>query len=147
MTADDVRWMPTLNACLNAASTVLLVTGWLRIRRGDRDGHRRAMLTAVGTSSAFLVSYLLYHAIAGSKRFPGEGGLRTTYLTILGTHTVLAASLAVLVPWTLVLALKGRLPQHKRLARWTFPIWLYVSVSGVVIYLMLYPFAPQASGT
>ena len=147
MTADDVRWMPTLNACLNAAATVLLVTGWLRIRRGDQDGHRRAMLTAVGTSSAFLVSYLLYHWIAGSKRFPGEGGLRTIYLTILGTHTVLAASLAVLVPWTLVLALKGRLPQHKRLARWTLPIWLYVSVTGVVIYLMLYPFAPRASGT
>jgi len=150
----DVSWMATMNAGLNAASTVLRLVGWARIRRRDADGrrldvagHRRAMLATVGTSSAFLVSYLVYHAIAGSKRYPEDAPLRPVYLTILLTHTVLAASLAILVPRTLWLALKGRLPAHLRLARWTFPIWLYVSVTGVVVYLMLYPFAPGPAPT
>ncbi|MCE9636789.1 MAG: DUF420 domain-containing protein [Planctomycetes bacterium] len=142
MTSDDVLWWPAMNACLNASSTVLLVVGWRRIRRGDVAGHKRAMLTAVGTSSAFLLSYLVFHALTGSTKYPEYGALRTLYLWILGTHTLLAVVTAVLVPWALRLALTGRLPQHRRLAQWTLPIWLYVSFTGVVVYLMLYPLRP-----
>lgn len=145
MTREDVAWMPTLNAALNAASTVLLVLGRVRIARRDIAGHRRLMLAAVGTSSAFLVSYLAYHAIAGSTRYQGEGALRTVYFSILLSHTVLAASLAWFVPRTVFLGLAGRNAEHVRIARWTFPIWLYVSVTGVVVYLMLYPFAPSVA--
>lgn len=142
MTSDDVLWWPALNACLNASSTVLLATGWRRIRRGDVAGHKRAMLAAVGTSAAFLVSYLVFHALTGSTKYPEVGTLKTIYLWILGTHTVLAVVPALAVPRLLFLAMKGRLPEHKRLARWTLPVWLYVSFTGVVVYVMLYPLRP-----
>lgn len=142
MTSDDVLWWPAMNACLNASSTVLLVVGWRRIRRGDAAGHKRAMLTAVGTSLAFLASYLVFHALTGSTKYPEVGGQKTLYLWILGTHTILAMVAAVLVPRVVFLAMKGRLPDHRRLARWTLPIWLYVSFTGVVVYLMLYPLRP-----
>ena len=133
-----VRDLPTLNAFLNATSAVLLVTGWTFIRSGNRDAHRRTMIAAFVCSAVFLTSYLVYHAQVGSVRFPGTGGARTLYLGILLTHTVLAAAVPFLAVATLFLARKGRFESHRRLARITLPVWLYVSVTGVVIYLMLY---------
>jgi uncharacterized membrane protein YozB (DUF420 family) len=133
-----VRDLPTLNAALNATSAVLLVTGWLLIRRGRREAHRRAMLAAVACSGLFLVSYLVYHAQVGSVRFQGQGTIRTVYFAILLTHTVLAAAILPLVLVTLVRAVQQRFDRHRRIARVTFPLWLYVSVTGVVIYVMLY---------
>jgi uncharacterized membrane protein YozB (DUF420 family) len=130
--------LPPLNALLNGTSAVTLVVGWLLVRAGHRRAHRAAMITAFALSIAFLVSYLVYHAQVGTVRFPHTGALRTAYLTILATHTVLAATVPVLATITLVRGLRGRYARHKRLARWTLPIWLYVSVTGVVIYWMLY---------
>ena len=130
--------LPTLNAALNAASGLLLAAGYHAIRRRDIDRHHRLMLAAAGTSAVFLVSYLVYHAQVGSVRFTGQGWVRPVYFTILITHTVLAAVIVPMVLRTLYLALKGRFPEHRRLARWTFPLWAYVSVTGVVIYVMLY---------
>lgn len=130
--------LPTLNAALNAASGLLLAAAYYAIRRREIERHRRLMLTAAGTSAVFLVSYLVYHAQVGSVRFTGQGWVRPVYFTILITHTVLAAVIVPMVLRTLYLALKGRFPEHRRLARWTFPLWAYVSVTGVVIYVMLY---------
>ena len=130
--------LPALNATLNATSALCLTLGYVFIRRRDRVNHQRAMLTALGTSAVFLVSYVIYHANVGSKPFPGQGPVRIVYLTILLTHIVLAA---VIVPMALVTAargLKGRFDRHVPLARWTLPLWMYVSVTGVVIYVMLY---------
>ena len=134
----SVRDLPTLNAALNAASAVLLVTGYVLIRRGRQEAHRRAMLAAVTCSALFLVSYLIYHAQVGSVRFQGQGWIRTVYFTILLTHTVLAAAIVPLVLVTLVRGLQRRFDRHRRIARVTFPLWAYVSVTGVVIYVMLY---------
>jgi uncharacterized membrane protein YozB (DUF420 family) len=134
----SVRDLPALNAILNTTSAALLVWGWLLIRRGEREKHRRVMLAAFTTSVLFLASYLVYHAQAGSVRFQGTGPIRTVYLSILLTHTVLAAAVAPMALWTLARALKGRFDRHRTLARWTLPLWLYVSVTGVVVYLMLY---------
>ncbi len=134
----DVRDLPTVNAMLNGTAAVLLVVGHRLIRRGRMRAHRAVMLTAFGCSILFLVSYLTYHAQVGSVRFQGTGWLRTTYLTILASHTVLAAAVPVLAILTLRLALKGRYDRHRALARWTYPIWLYVSVTGVIVYWMLY---------
>ncbi|MHB1046260.1 MAG: DUF420 domain-containing protein [Thermoanaerobaculia bacterium] len=130
--------LPTVNALLNGTAASLLVAGFLLIRAGRRDAHRRAMTAAFACSVLFLVSYLVYHFDAGSVRFRGTGSVRTVYLTILLTHTVLAAIVPFLAVTTLILARKGRFDAHRRLARVTLPIWLYVSVTGVVIYLMLY---------
>jgi uncharacterized membrane protein YozB (DUF420 family) len=134
----NVRDLPTLNAFLNATSAVLLVLGWTFIRGGNRDAHRRTMIAAFVCSAVFLTSYLVYHAQVGSVRFPGAGGARTLYLGILLTHTVLAAAVAPMAVTTFVLAWTGRFEKHRRLARWTLPVWLYVSVTGVVVYVMLY---------
>jgi putative membrane protein len=123
---------------LNAASGVLLALAYRAIKRREIDRHHRLMLSAIWTSAAFLVSYLVYHAQVGSVRFPGRGTVRTVYLTILFTHTVLAALIVPLVLRTLYLARKERFAEHRRAARWTFPFWMYVSVTGVVIYVMLY---------
>ncbi|MDP3000550.1 MAG: DUF420 domain-containing protein [Bryobacterales bacterium] len=131
-------FLPTLNAVLNTTAAALLVWGWTLIRRGHREKHRRVMLAAFATSVLFLTSYLVYHAQAGSVRFQKTGPIRTVYLTILLTHTVLAAAVAPLALITLTRALKGRFESHRAIARWTLPIWLYVSVTGVVVYLMLY---------
>ncbi len=136
----SVRDLPALNACLNAASAVLLIRGWMLIRRGERDRHRRVMLAAFATSALFLTSYLLYHAQVGSVRFQKTGPIRAVYFSILLTHTVLAASVAPMALFTLVRGIKGRFDRHRALARWTLPLWLYVSVTGVIIYLMLYRF-------
>ena len=132
------RDLPTLNAALNAASAVLLLTGWWLIRRGRRVAPRRAMLAALATSTLFLVSYLAYHFEVGSVRFTGQGAIRTVYFVILVGHTVLAAAIVPLVLVTLRRALRGRFDAHRALARITLPLWLWVSVSGVVVYWMLY---------
>ena len=130
--------LPAVNATLNATTAVLLVAGYVLIRRGRRQQHRRVMLTAFATSVLFLVSYLTYHAHIGSKHFPGIGTARVVYFTILLTHTVLAAAIVPLAIITLSRALSARYDRHKKIARWTLPIWLYVSVTGVVVYWMLY---------
>ena len=132
------RDLPTLNAALNTASALLLLTGWWLIRHGRRDAHRRVMLLAVATSTLFLVSYLAYHFEVGSVRFTGQGPIRTVYFAILLGHTVLAAAIVPLVLVTLRRALRGRFEAHRALARVTAPLWLWVSVSGVVVYWMLY---------
>ena len=133
-----VRDLPALNAALNGAAAVALLTGFWLIRRKNWRAHRVAMITALVLSSAFLTSYLVYHAQVGSVRFQGQGWVRTLYLSILGTHTVLAATVPVLAIVTLSRALRRRFDRHKRIARVTLPIWLYVSVTGVVVYWMLY---------
>ncbi len=133
-----LRDLPTLNAALNATAAVLLVLGWGLILRRRVDAHRRAMLSAFGCSIVFLVSYLIYHFQVGSVKFQGTGTIRTVYLTILLTHTVLAAAVPFLAVITLSRALARRFDRHKQIARWTLPIWLYVSVTGVVVYWMLY---------
>jgi uncharacterized membrane protein YozB (DUF420 family) len=134
----DVHDLPAVNASLNALAAVLLVTGYVLIRRRHRIAHRNVMTAALAGSVLFLTSYLVYHAQVGSVRFPGTGAARTVYLTILATHTVLAAAVPFLAGITVARAWRRRYPQHKRLARWTLPIWLYVSVTGVVVYWMLY---------
>ncbi len=133
-----VKDLPALNAVLNATSAVLLLLGYLAIRRRARETHRRFMLAALATSSAFLVSYLVYHFQVGSVPFTGRGFFRVVYFTILLTHTVLAVAIVPLVLVTLVRALRERFDAHRRLARLTLPLWSYVSVTGVVIYWMLY---------
>jgi putative membrane protein len=135
--------LPAWNAALNAASGTLAVLAWRAIRAGDRERHRRLMLGAVAVSAVFLVSYLARVALTGTHRFPGEGPLRWAYLAILLSHTLLAALAAPLVLRALFLGLAGRFADHRRLVRLAFPIWLYVSVTGVVVYLLLYQVAPR----
>jgi len=137
----DVHSLPALNATLNATAAVLLVTGYGLIRNRRFVAHRNVMTAALVCSVLFLTSYLIYHAQVGSVRFPGHGAPRTVYLAILLTHTILAATVPFLAGVTVVRAWRRRFPQHKRLARWTLPIWLYVSVTGVVVYWMLYKVA------
>jgi uncharacterized membrane protein YozB (DUF420 family) len=134
----DYSIFPKINAVLNGCSALLLVTGRVLIARGQRAAHRVVMLTALGTSALFLVSYLYYHAHVGSVRFRGTGWSRPVYFTILTSHTILAAVIVPMVIITLGRALRGRFDSHRAIARWTFPLWLYVSVTGVVVYLMLY---------
>jgi len=130
--------LPTVNAVLNASAAVAMLAGFLAIRQRRIAVHRACMLTAVGLSALFLVSYLVYHAQAGSRPYAGGGVMRTVYLSILLTHTVLAIAIVPLVSTTLYRALRAQFVRHARLARVTFPIWLYVSVTGVVVYWMLY---------
>jgi uncharacterized membrane protein YozB (DUF420 family) len=130
--------LPTINAALNATAAVLLVWGYTLIRRKQIQKHRKVMTTAFVTSCLFLVCYVVYHVQVGSVRFPGTGAIRTVYFTILITHTILAATVPVLAIITLRRGLAARYDKHRRIARWTLPIWLYVSVTGVVVYLMLY---------
>jgi uncharacterized membrane protein YozB (DUF420 family) len=134
----NVSDLPALNATLNATSAVLLLAGWLMIRRRRVAAHRRCMLSAFVASSLFLVSYVVYHAQAGSRPFTGEGAVRSIYFAILISHVLLAALIVPLALVTLGRALRGDFARHRRIARWTFPAWMYVSVTGVVIYLMLY---------
>jgi uncharacterized membrane protein YozB (DUF420 family) len=134
----DVTALPTLNACLNSIATVLLVVGYDRIRRRRIAAHRACMLSAFAVSVLFLVSYVIYHYNVGSVPFPGTGIVRTLYLLMLFTHIVLAAVVPFLAIATLYLAFRGNFERHRRLARWTLPIWLYVSVTGVLIYVVLY---------
>lgn len=139
MTLQD---LPTVNACLNAASGALLIAGFWFIRHQNIRAHMTCMLSAVGTSVLFLAGYLTYHFQVGTTRFMGEGPWRAVYFSLLGTHTVLAMAIVPLVAITLVLALKGRFSRHRRIARWTLPLWLYVSATGVLVYFMLYHWFP-----
>jgi len=134
----DIADLPAVNATLNATSAVLLVAGYSAIRRKRVAVHRGLMVAAFACSTAFLTCYLVYHAYAGSKPFPGLGWTRPAYYAMLISHVVLAAALMPLVLMTLWRAVRGRFDRHRRLARWTLPIWMYVSVTGVVIYVVLY---------
>jgi uncharacterized membrane protein YozB (DUF420 family) len=138
------QYLPTVNATLNALATVLLIAGYVQIRRRRERSHRKLMLAAFGVSVLFLVCYLIYHALAGSKRFEHTGPIRPVYYMILLTHVVLAAAVPVLAGVTIYLGLRDRRAAHLRWARWTFPIWLYVSVTGVAIYAMLYHLPPPS---
>ena len=130
--------LPTLNATLNGVSSVLLSIGYVLIRRGKWKVHRAVMISAFVVSTFFLISYLIYHAEAGSTPFPGEGLIRPVYFVILISHIILATAIVPLALITLFRVLRKRFDKHRAIARWTLPIWLYVSVTGVLIYLMLY---------
>jgi protein SCO1/2/putative membrane protein len=134
----DVHSLPAVNATLNATAGVLLLTGYTLIRRKKIQAHKRVMLTAFAVSIAFLVCYVIYHAQVGSVRYQKTGAIRGVYYSILITHTILAATVPVLAVITLRRALRGDFVRHRKIARWTFPIWLYVSLTGVVFYFMLY---------
>jgi len=138
----DLGALPTLNALLNGASAVLLTTGWLAIRRRRIALHRACMLGAFCVSALFLVSYVVYHALAGSRAFTGQGWVRPVYFAVLISHVVLAAAMVPFVLTTLYRALGADFPRHVRLARATLPVWIYVSVTGVVVYVMLYRVFP-----
>lgn len=135
---DWVRALPAVNASLNGLATILLLTGYVLIKLKHAHSHKVCMLSSFATSIVFLGCYLVYHWFAGSKKFPGTGTIRTVYLLILVTHIVLAAAVPVLASMTMYRAFRGQWEKHKRIARITFPIWVYVSVTGVVIYVMLY---------
>jgi len=137
-----VENLPTFNAICNATSAVLLTSGYLFIRRRQIQQHRLCMLLALVASILFLAGYLTYHSFHGTTRFPDIGLPRTVYLTILTTHTVLAVVVAPMVIVTLLRALRERFDRHRAIARWTLPIWLYVSVTGVLIYFFLYVWYP-----
>jgi uncharacterized membrane protein YozB (DUF420 family) len=143
----DVHDLPHLNAALNALSVMWLILGFRFIRSGRREAHRRAMLTALATSACFLVSYLVYHANVGSTPFRSQGGVRILYFTILVSHSILAAVIVPLVGWTVLRALQGRFQAHRRWARRTWPLWVYVSVTGVLVYWMLYHLDPALRGS
>jgi protein SCO1/2/putative membrane protein len=130
--------LPAVNATLNATSAILLLRGYSLIRAGRPDSHKRWMLAAFAVSTLFLISYLVYHYQVGSVSFAGPRLIRTIYLSVLASHTVLAAAVPVLAIITLRRGLKANFMKHRRIARWTLPIWLYVNVTGVVVYLMLY---------
>jgi putative membrane protein len=139
----NVHVLPHVNAALNAAVTVLLVAGFVFIRRGQVGRHKTAMLSAFALSIVFLVSYLTYHAQAGATRFAGEGWIRPIYFTVLVSHTVLAAAILPLALVTLTRALRGQFDRHRRVARWTLPMWIYVGFTGsAVIYVLLYHLFP-----
>jgi putative membrane protein len=134
----DYSIFPALNATLNGTSAILITTGRVLIARHQMRLHRAFMIAAVATSSFFLASYLYYHAHVGSVHFPGQGWARPVYFTILISHTLLAVAVVPLVLLSLSNGLRSRFDRHRRISRWTFPIWLYVSVTGVVVYIMLY---------
>ena len=134
----EIADLPAINATLNSLSAGLLTTGYVLIRRGRVTPHKACMLAAFGTSVLFLTSYLIYHAHVGSVPFLGEGFIRILYFTILVSHVTLAVAILPLALVTLSYALRARFGRHVALARWTLPIWLYVSVTGVIVYLMLY---------
>jgi putative membrane protein len=134
----EITDLPALNATLNGIAAAFLVTGYVLIRQGRREAHKRCMLAALTASALFLVSYVIYHANVGSRPFPGQGAIRVIYFAILITHVVLAAVILPLALTTTARGLWSQFDRHVRIARWTLPIWLYVSVTGVVIYLMLY---------
>jgi uncharacterized membrane protein YozB (DUF420 family) len=134
----EIADLPALNASLNALASVFLVTGYVLIRSGRRNAHKRCMLMALTTSALFLISYVIYHANAGSVPFPGVGAIRVVYFAVLIPHVILAATILPLALVTTRRGLRGDYTRHVRIARWTLPLWLYVSVTGVIVYLMLY---------
>lgn len=135
MTVTD---LPALNATLNAISFVLLTTGWFMIRTGRRQAHKRCMVAALAVSAAFLTSYVIYHLNVGSVPFQKAGWIRTVYFAVLIPHVILAAAIVPMILITVSRALSDRFDKHKQIARWTLPLWLYVSVTGVIVYVMLY---------
>lgn len=137
--------VPALNATLNGLAALFLLLGFRAVRRGDIERHRRWMLAAAATSTVFLVSYVSYHLRVGSVRFTGQGPVRSLYFAILLSHTILAVVIVPLVVRTLYLGLRRRDDRHRRIARWTLPVWLYVSVTGVVVYWMLYRLYPPGA--
>jgi len=139
-----VSALPTVNAILNATSAILLVTGYVLIRRRNVMAHRACMGAAFVTSTVFLASYLTLRYYAGMTAFTGQGWIRPVYFTILVSHTVLAATIVPLALVTLSRALRARFDRHVRIARWTLPLWLYVSVTGVLVYVMLYQLYPSS---
>lgn len=139
-----IPFLPHLNAVLNTTSALLLLAGFRFIRLGRIQAHRDCQVTAVLTSTLFLISYLTYHYYHGATRFAGQGLVRPVYFTILITHTILAVVIVPLIIVTLYRATRGDFIRHRRIARWTLPLWLYVSVTGVIIYLMLYQIYPSA---
>jgi putative membrane protein len=146
-----INWLPHVNVSLNVLATVLLVMGFILIKQKREAAHKKMMLATFGVNVIFLISYLTYHYFAGSKPFPTDpdvapAAVRYFYYVLLATHVILAALVPILAIWTIVLGLKGRRESHRRLAKWTWPIWLYVSVTGVIVYLMLYQiYVPQAT--
>jgi uncharacterized membrane protein YozB (DUF420 family) len=130
--------LPAVNATLNALAAVCLLAGYVFIRQGKQAAHRNAMIGAVALSAVFLTSYLVYHYHAGSRPFTGQGPIRAVYFTVLITHVVLAIVIVPMVLVTVSRALTARFDRHRRIARWTWPLWMYVSVTGVLVYLMLY---------
>ncbi|HXV83312.1 MAG TPA: DUF420 domain-containing protein [Candidatus Binatia bacterium] len=134
----SISQLPSVNAALNALSAILLTAGYFFIRSRNIKAHKRCMLAAFASSILFLVFYLIYHYQVGSVSFKGQGGIRVAYFTILLTHTILATAVVPLALITLFRALRERFDAHRRIARWTFPIWLYVSLTGVIVYAMLY---------
>ncbi len=143
MNAESVAFLPAVNASLNALSAILLALGFVFIRRGNRRVHAGFMVSALASSSAFLACYLVYHYFHGSTRFAGPAGVRAVYLAILLTHTVLATAIVPMILVTVWRAARGNFDRHRRIARWTLPLWFYVSVTGVVIYWMLYHLYPS----
>jgi len=134
----DYSTLPAVNATLNATSGIFLLTGYILIKRRQINAHRNAMLAAFASSALFLTSYLVYHYHAGSRPFPGVGAIRFVYFAILISHVLLAIAILPLAISTLTKGLRGQYVRHKRVAKWTFPLWMYVSVTGVVVYVMLY---------
>jgi uncharacterized membrane protein YozB (DUF420 family) len=135
-------YLPHLNAVLNSTSAVLLLSGFRFIRRGQIQAHRNCQLTALFTSTLFLISYLTYHYYHGATRFPGQGLVRTFYFVLLISHTILAVVIVPLIMITIYRAARGDFLRHRNIARWTLPLWLYVSVTGVIVYVMLYHLYP-----
>lgn len=138
-----ISFLPHVNALLNTTSALLLLAGFRFIRLGRIQAHRNCQVTAVATSSLFLISYLTYHYYHGATRFTGQGIVRPFYFTLLTTHTILAVVIVPLILVTLYRAARGDFARHRRIARWTLPLWLYVSVTGVIVYLMLYQIYPS----
>jgi putative membrane protein len=139
----SIRMLPSLNAILNATSGILIIIGYVMIRRKKVAAHRACMIGAVSASIIFLISYLIYHFNVGATRFAGTGWSRPFYFTVLISHTILAVTLVPFVIMTLRRALKGDFARHRKIARWTFPMWVYVSITGVIVYFMLYHWFPS----
>ena len=138
----DLPLLPTINASLNAIAATLLFLGRRAIKAGKPDAHKRIMLAAFGVSALFLACYLTYHYTHGSIKYPGTGALKALYLLILVPHIILATAMVPFIIAALVLAFKQRFEAHKRIVRWAWPVWIYVSITGVMVYLMLYVFPP-----
>ena len=141
---NDIAWHPLLNACLNGSSALFILLGFLAILRGDRQTHKKRMLTALALSSVFLVSYLIRYYTSGDTPYQGQGLWRVVYFSILISHIILAALVPFVVVSAVYLAIKNRLASHRRVVRFALPMWAYVSVTGVVIYAMLYHFPGQS---
>ncbi len=136
--------LPEVNASLNTLTTMLLLLGWQFVRRGQQRAHVLCMSASLLTSTAFLASYLTYHASVGTVHFTAQGPVRTLYFVLLISHTILATAVVPLVVATVVPAIRARFDKHRRIARWTLPIWLYVSITGVLVYFMLYRWFPSS---